>query len=358
MKDKQEILNGIREGLNAGVIAEDEVRDLLAPTSATTPAKPNPDTDKTTETKPKKLSAVDIMFYVAGVLLYAAVLSFIVQSWDDGGVFAHVLMCAGLGALLWTLAYYLSKSPGQTDIRAGMVSTSLLTGSLLNITGGYIIVNELVGGYREINFIPSAFMFAIVGTIHIGFDRLIKRDLILLMGLLLVVASFPALMFGVLQDMDVPPDVWSIILIGSAIFLALSTRVVATIDVSRQNVRRSFDGFAAFVALLVMYISSFGDYDAFWLVLLIVAVFGFFYLSVLMHSKHLLGNASFFLVLSVITISFRYFSGYDVTTSLILATAGLLGSAALASHIHRKYFKAPVSQGQNSDTNQRADQVQ
>jgi hypothetical protein len=54
-----------------------------------------------------------------------------------------------------------------------------------------------------------------------------------------------------------------------------------------------------------------------------------------------LGNASFFLVLTVITICFRYFNDYGVTTSLILATIGLLGSAAVAAMINKTYFKQP-----------------
>ena len=67
-----------------------------------------------------------------------------------------------------------------------------------------------------------------------------------------------------------------------------------------------------------------------------------FYLSVISQNRHLLGNASFFLVLTVITISFKYFSGFGVTTSLIMATIGLLGSAAVASSINKKYFKRPL----------------
>lgn len=350
MRSRQEILDELREGLNTGVVSKDDIRGLLTLAPAETSAKPD---EAAPDGKPKKLTAIDIMFYVAGILLFAAILSFIAQSWNSGNAFTHILMSAGIGATLWSLAHYLSKNPEQTGIRSGLINTSLLTGSLLNITGGYIITNELVGGYDEINFIPSAVMFAIIGAAHLGFDRIIKRDLILLMGLLLIVASFPTFMFGVLADANVTFDVWSLVLIGAAVLLAFSTRAMTVIDASRQSVRRSFDGFAAFLALLVMYISSFGDYGGLWLALLITAVFGFFYLSVLARNKHLLGNASFFLVLSVITISFKYFSGYGVTTSLILAAVGLLGSAALASHIHKKYFKTPSSENSHhADTKQ------
>ncbi len=87
-----------------------------------------------------------------------------------------------------------------------------------------------------------------------------------------------------------------------------------------------------------MYVSVFGAYSTLWMGALVVAVFGIFYLSIISQNKHLLGNASFFLVLSVITVSFKYFSGYGVTTSLILATIGLLGSAAVAASINKKYF--------------------
>jgi hypothetical protein len=61
-----------------------------------------------------------------------------------------------------------------------------------------------------------------------------------------------------------------------------------------------------------------------------------------MQNKHLLGNASFFMVLTIVTISFKYFSGYGITFSLIVAAIGLLGSAAVASNIHKKYFKQPA----------------
>lgn len=350
MKSKQELLNEIREGLSAGIVTENDIRSLLTSSPLPIPTKAQA-AEKTIETKVKKPSAIDIMFYVAGIVLFAAILSFIVQT-RHGSTASHILMSTGLGMLLWALAYYLAKSPEQSDIRSGMINTSLLTGSLLNITGGYIIVNELVGGYDKINFIPSAIMLLIVGAMHIGFDRLLRRDLLLLMGLLLSVISFPSFMFGVLQNMDVSIDVWAFILIGSACFLALSTRVVASLDASRQNTRRSFDGFAAFVGLLIMYIASFGENHLFWLMLLTISVFGFFYLSVLARSKHLLGIASFFLVLAVVTISFRYFSGYGITTALILSTIGLLGSAALASHINRKYLKASLPQAQAEQTQQ------
>ena len=88
-----------------------------------------------------------------------------------------------------------------------------------------------------------------------------------------------------------------------------------------------------------MYVASYGDHGLLWLGVLVMGVFTLFYLSIVTQDKRLLGNASFFLVITVITVSFKYFSGYGATTSLVLATLGLLGSAAVASGINKKYFE-------------------
>ncbi len=334
MKTKQEILTAIQEGLNGGAITESDIQTFIT-------HQPEAIITQTEEpaNKPEKLSTVDVMFYIAGLVLFSAIISVIVQSWNDGNALTHILLSAVFGAGLWALAYYLIKSPLQNDIRKGLINSLLLTGSLLVVAGGYIITNEIIGGFGEVNFIPGALMLAVIGGVHIGFDKLIKRDLTLLMGILLCVASFPALLFGILQDAEVAMDVWSIILIISAGLLTYATRVVAKMNPSRQKIHSSFDSFAAFLGLMTMYVSSFSDYGVLWLGVLVAGVFGIFYLSIISQNRHLLGNASFFLVLTVITVSFKYFSGYGVTTSLILATIGLLGSAAIASSINKKYFK-------------------
>lgn len=337
MKSRQEILADIQEGLSTGILTEADIKTFITyqPQPVTTPPAEEP------RSKPDKLSAVDTMFYIAGAVLFSAIMSIIVQSWNDGNAVVHILLSAGIGIGLWSIAYYLIKSPVQSDVRNGLINSLLLTGSLSVVAGGYIITNELIGGFGEVNFVPGAIMLATVGGVHLGFDRLIKRDLALLMGIFLCVASFPALLFGFLQDVDVSMDVWSAVLIASSGLLAYATRVVAKMNPSRQKIHNSFDSFAAFLALGSMYVSSFGDYGVLWLGVLVAGIFGIFYLSIIFQNKHLLGNASTFLVLTVLTISFKYFSGYGVTTSLILATLGLLGSAAVASSINKKYFKQP-----------------
>lgn len=328
MTGRQELLAQIREGLDAGVITKDDVQAFMVDADVAAPKIKSHN----------KTSAVDVMFYIAGIVLFSAIVSTIAQTWSDGNAFMHIALSAGVGLGLWVFAYILIKSPTQSDVRNGLVNALLLTGSLSVVMGGYIITNELLGGFGEVNFIPAAVMLLLLGAVHLLFDSAIKKDMTLLMGVLLGVAAFPAFLFGILQDSDLSMDVWSVVWIMTAGLLVFATRVVAKLKPDRLNIRHIFDPFAAFIALVAMYASSFGDYGVLWLALLVAAVFGIFYLSIVTQSRQLLGNASFFLVLTVITISFKYFSGYGITTSLILATIGLLGSAAIASMINKKYF--------------------
>lgn len=338
MKSKKEILDELQEGLNSGILTRSDIKPFISTLQSQTVMTNAAEPGK----KPEKLSAVDIMFYIAGIVFFYTIMSIIAQSWDNSNPFMHILLSAFIGIGLWSIAYYLIKSQFQTDISKGLTNALLLTGSLLVVVGGYIITNEIIGGFDEVNYIPAAFTLALLGGLHIGFDKLIKRDLILLMGVFLAVSSFPALLFGLLQNTNVPIDIWSIIIITSSGILVYATRIVAKMNPARKRIHNSFDSFAAFLALMSMYVASYGDYGILWLGILIAGVFGIFYLSIISQNRHLLGNGSFFMVLTIITIAFKYFSGFGTTFSLIVATLGLLGSAAIASSINKKYFKKAV----------------
>ncbi len=334
MIEKQALIGQIKAALASGLISDDEVRALLMPPVSMTGVLVS-DTSKAEH----KLSAVEVMFYIAGIVLFSSIMSMIAQSWDTGSALVHILLSAGVGSGLWALAYRLHKQPAASDVRKGLENAIVLTGSLCVIVGGFIFTNELIGGFEEVNFIPGAITLAVLGAVHIGYDRLVRKDLMILTGLLLSVATFPALLFGILEDKHLPLDVWSTVFIASVILLAYAARVVAKFYPDRMHIAGSFDWFVAFSALGAMFVSSFSEYGVFWLMLMIASVFGLFYLSIVAQNKSLLGNASFFLVLAVLTVSFKYFSGAGVTVSLVIATIGLLGSAAIATGINKKYFK-------------------
>lgn len=361
--DKQSLLEQVRQGLQSGVVSEEDIRVLIGAASVDRPpqfksespydqtyrrdnpaqmALPSPlSSAEKVENRPNKLSAVDVMFYVAGIILFATIMSSIAQTWDSGpgSALLHILLSAGVGSGLWSVAYYLHKRPAASEIRQGLVNAIILTGSLSVVAGGFIITNEIIGGFGEVNFIPGAITFALLGAVHLAYDRLVQKHITILMGVVLSVATFPALLFGILGGSDVVLDIWSVVVILSAALLVYAFRVVARLMPARSDLRQSFDSLGAIVILFTMFASSFTEYGIFWIVLLTLSVFSLFYLSIITQQKHLLGKASLFLVVAVLTISFRYFSGGGATLSLIVATLGLLGSAAVASSMNKKYIR-------------------
>lgn len=331
MKTKQELLSELREAQEAGVLTSDDLMPFISESSK------NDSSEAVTHDTASKLSAVDILFYIAGIILFAAILSLIAQTWESGALL-HIIVSVGSAAGMWSLAVYLIKSPLTSDLRNGLINSLLLTGSLLSIVGGYILVNEVLGGYDEINFFAAGVMFLILGAIHAGLDHIVQKKLILLMGILLAVASIPAVIFELLQSVEAIFDVWVGTIMLAAALLPLATSTVAKLYPKQESIKNSFDGFASFLILACMYVASFGDYSGLWYILLVGSIIGLFYLSIVAKNKQFLGSGSIFMVLTIITLSFKYFSGLGVTTSLIIAAAGLLGTAAVASNISKKYF--------------------
>lgn len=338
MRSKSEILAEVKEAVDAGVLSDLDLQPFLS--KHTSPLMVGGSSEK----KSLKLSVVDVLFYVAGLVLFSAVLSIIVQSWNDSSPFMHVILSVGVGSGMWSVAAYLLKSSQLNDIRRGLVNSLLLTGSLSIIVGGYIMSNALIGGFGEINYVAGAVTFVVLSIAHLLFDKLVKHNLVLLTGVLLGVIAIPSLIFDFLDASEASVDVWSLVVILSAGLLVLASRQAAKLrPAASDDVGTAFDWLASFVALATMYISSYGSLGFLWLLALVLGVLGIYYLSIVFHNKHLLGTASFFLVLMVITGSFRYFSGFGITTSLALSAVGLLGSAAIASNIKKKYFVKPLT---------------
>lgn len=329
MNKKTTLLNAISEGLANGVISKQDLQTLL-----------EKQTTKNTvdDNQSIRLSAVDIMFYIAGIVLFAAIMALIAQSWEDGtGI--RIVLSAGIGMILWLGAYVLLESRQQSDIRRGLTGALLLTGSLCLIVGGFIIAGE-VTNYDNPNLYAVASTFFLLGIVHIGFGWRTRQNLILLIGILLGVMTFPAFAVALLQKSDVPQYVYNLIFAVSGWLLAYTTRVITRLDASKAHLARSYDSLAAFTILMSLFVASFADSTGpLWLLALIAGIVGLFYLSIVMQDKLLLGNGSFFLVLAIITTSFRYFSGYGVAVSLLISAAGLLATAALATSINRRYLK-------------------
>lgn len=325
---KDELLQAVSVALSAGTVTK---KDLISTIE-------KHESKSSTVAPSSRVSAVDIMFYIAGIVLFAAIAAFIGQSWDSGAT-TRILLSTGLGTLFWALSIYFIQIAKGNDIRDGMANAFLLAGSLSLISGGFIIANEFID-FTDFHFYAAAITLALLGTIHIVFGSQIKRDLLVLLGTLLGVAAFPTLVFGLLQGSGVPMFVNCLVVAISSVLLMYATRVISWIGASSKRAVRAFDALGTFGILMSLYVASYDDGSGlFWLLVLIIGIVGMFYLSITMQDKLMLGNGSLFLVIAVITISFRYFSGYGVATSLFIGAIGLIGTAITATTINRRYIK-------------------
>lgn len=328
MKTKDELLQALRDALTNGIITHADIHQLLGENKTVEAAVVPADS--------RKLSIVGTIFHIVGVILFAAILSVVVQTWEAGAGL-HVMLTAVLGLMIWAGAYAVTRMPEQNELREGLASALLLTGSLLVITGGFIITN-LVGGYGSIDFYEAIPALLILAGLHLGFYYLIKRDSLFVIGVLLSVATVGSLVFGLLRDAEATMDVWVIAWCLLAGLLAWVTNVLAGLSKASLHLKGACNKPAIVLVLLATFVASFGELALLWYVVLIMAILGVFYLSIRSKERILLGTASLFLVLVIITISFRYFAEFGITTSLFLSAVGLLGVAVVASRISKRYI--------------------
>ncbi|HEU0266314.1 MAG TPA: hypothetical protein VFQ70_01690, partial [Candidatus Saccharimonadaceae bacterium] len=213
---------------------------------------------------------------------------------------------------------------------------------ILSVTlGGFIADYHVAQSYSNYQFVVAGITMLILGLLHVLYYRLARRDLVLLFGIILGVSALPLAIDQVLSNLEAPLYSWCLVVAAAAGFLTYVTRVTGRLLPDAQSfVAHAFDGFSAFVILLSLFIASRGDHlIALWFIVLIVAILGMFYLSIVRRNRYFLGNASLFLVVTIITIAFQYFSGFGIATSLLIAALGLLGSAAAATTINKKYIR-------------------
>lgn len=326
MQTKQELLQELKDAVSSGAVTRQDVESLFSENLSV----------QDSQNSIKKFSVVQSLFYITGIILFAAVLSVIAQTWDDG-TSLHLILTVVMGSLIWLASYVMDKDPNISEVKRGMADALLLTGSLLLITGGYIITN-LFGAYGHVDFFEAAPTLLVLAAVHAGFYYIVRRDLLYLMSILLAVASVGSLLFGILRDADASGSAWAIALIALAGLLSWAAHILSRTIKVASRLQSSYDKPAIIISLMTMYIASFGDFAGFWYLALASAICGVFYLSIVSKQKVLLGTASTFLVLVTITVAFRYFSAFGVTTSLIVSALGILAAAALASQLSKKYL--------------------
>jgi hypothetical protein len=285
---KEKLLDDLQAALISGVVQENDIRALLHSPVTTTEESHE---QVTIESKPKnKMTAVEVMFNIAGIVLFASIMSMIAETWDQRPTLLHIGLSAGVGAALWLVAYIINKQQVTSEVRKGLESSLLITGMLCILVGGFITTDVLIGGFPAKPFVPVAVTLAVLGAIHFLYDRLVRKDLVILMALVLSVAVFPTIVFGILASRDYPVDVWSVVIILSVLLLVYASRVLEKMHPDRPFLKNPFDSLAVFLVLATMFGSTFTDYGIIWQFILILSILGLFYLSIIKRSKNFLGD--------------------------------------------------------------------
>lgn len=324
---KAQLLHQINANLESGTITKKDLEQLLKNRA------------KADTAHGQSVSITDIVFYIAGVILFLTVMSALSTGWTVFGPLARVSLTLVFGLFLWLVARYLMSQDINSDIRKGLVNSLLLTGSLLLTTGGFILTYELLGEYSQQTILPFAVTLLFTGTIHLLFDKLIRRNILLNIGILLTTAAFPTALIGLLRETDATADIYITTVILGLGLLVYANRVVARLYTDRKKPATSFDAFASILGMLLVYINTFSDETGtLWNIILLGVVAGMFYISILTQNKLILGSSAVFMALGIISISVKYISGVNITLGFLIATISLLASAAVATHLNKKYF--------------------
>lgn len=347
MIDIKEALARVKNGINDGEITRREVgeyldlKPILVASAGPDHAAHDQMSSSPAESKPllPKLPVTRGLFYVAAIIVYAAVISFMEQTATADAYAAYVLATAGIGAITW-LAVPTIK--GATEVKDGLRSMLLLSGTLLITTGLFTITKTIDETLLNNSYIITG-LLATSAIIHIIYFRYIKDNLIYLASLVLATISFGLLSRTLLLDMPVrvSDDVLILSILTTFGLLSWLTHIGARLSQSTKHLAGAFDKLLIVATLITMYVAAFNsDTAKLWYMALILAIIAIYYLSIIAKQRILLGTASTALAITTITIATRYFSNYGISTSLILSALIIVGVALITTKINKRYLNA------------------
>lgn len=345
MKNKKVVLNELRELINSGELTTDEVRKVIGDKESS-PSQTKLLEDTSSSIKISKPSAIDVMFIIGGIILFVAIQVLIEQlSGSSSPGTTGAIICMVVAILLWAVAYLQSKQKQVSEAGRGTALSFVLTGSLLLVAAAVYaaieVTEKVFQGYGS-NGASQLYVFGVgmivVTLFHVLYARAVKRQIVAAMAVLVANTALTTLLLGFLVDNKVDStNIYVLAFVGSGALLYALTRTVsqAAPTLLRPNV---FDGLAQFVVLAAMTVGTFGELSLLWYILVIGSVLGLIYMSIIQKSQTSLTIAAFFLTVTLISMSFRYFNGFGVAFSLLMAATAVLGVATVAVSIRKKYL--------------------
>lgn len=335
MDTKDSLLQTIRIGLANGTIQTSDLTALVAQTEQPVAGYGSIAATQAVKAPDLKLGIVDVLFYLAGLVLFAALM--VMTNQVNGGAALKSALLIGAGLTFWIAAYAIGRTKRSENI-AGITNATLLVGSLSLISGARTVLADLLIGVN-IGY-AATIALIILGAFHLLFDTLFRHMLLVVVGMLLLVAAFPTALSAILHNMDLPLDVWALIGVGTGLLLAFAGYITSRTAEGRQQLLDSFLSIAGFIVLGSTYALTLEtSRGLLWTILFPFIVYGAFFLSIKRRSKIFLITGSLYLVVFVISVAFKYFSGFGAAFCLVLSALGLLATAFMANAINKRYIK-------------------
>jgi hypothetical protein len=247
---------------------------------------------------------------------------------------------------LWLISLYLSKQLANSNMRQGLINALLFAGSLLLIFSGFIIVWSIAAKFSDFGYTLTviALMLAILGVMHLCFDMIIKRNIILLIGVFLSVSSLPTFLIGFWQKYTYPYgpsiDMMLFILVIAPGLLPYATRIISKAIPNQRDIDNYFDLFTINLVGILMYIAiNLSDHIVLWTIVTILYILVIIYLSMVLRFKSLFYNSLIMMGIMIITIPFKYLYHDNFPLTIIMTIIALFGFALMSIHIDKKYFK-------------------
>lgn len=296
--------------------------------------------------RPKNKILISTLFYLYGTAFFMFIL-FIIRKYRytmNPNINLSIILMIGFG--LWLISLYLSKQLANSNMRQGLINALLFAGSLLLIFSGFIIVWNIAAKFSDFGYTLTviALMLAILGVMHLCFDMIIKRNIILLIGVFLSVSSLPTFLIGSWQKYTYPYgpsiDMMLFILVIAPGLLPCATRIISKAIPNQRDIDNYFDLFTINLVGILMYIAiNLSDHIVLWTIVTILYILVIIYLSMVLRFKSLFYNSLIMMGIMIITIPFKYLYRDNFPLTIIMTIIALFGFALMSIHIDKKYFK-------------------
>ncbi|NLA43213.1 hypothetical protein GX865_03635 [Candidatus Saccharibacteria bacterium] len=340
-KSNQKALVLVREMVNQGKVSPDELVAIAEASRAGVDRRSGVDADNSLPST-NRLSAIDFMYMAGGVILFSSIQALVWQLTGNDPGLVGAIVCLLAAVFIWILVLVQTKHSADNDVRRGMVLSLNFTGSMLLVFAAGYLTSHLVGSGKQTQvylLVFSELMF-IVALLHVLYAHVLRRRVALVSGFGILIASVSVLSFmlGLLVALrTVSADAHALVFIGFGLLIATLTR--AAVRLSPKSISYNiFDGLAQFIVFLAMLTAAYGKLELLWNLILITSVLGLFYRSITKRNTSSFIIAAIFLTITLVSMSFRYFSDMGVAVSLFLSAMAVLAVATVSVSLRKKYL--------------------